>query len=178
MQAAFSAAAAEAPAPTTARVVHRTRGRLRLRLPSRRYDLPFFMQLYDNLRRQPEIDEVTINPTTGSVLVWYAPEDADGIDQALTRGGRLRIVAADPPGTPPGTPRGNQPAADHAFHMGITDMRIILFVLMAGVSAHQLIKGQLLAPVLTMLLYLVDLAAGIRLEQRAMRNNSDESEMG
>jgi hypothetical protein len=46
-------------------------------------------------------------------------------------------------------------------------MRILLFLIMLGVSIQQIAKGQLLAPVLTLSLYLADLLAGIRMEHTA-----------
>ncbi len=46
-------------------------------------------------------------------------------------------------------------------------MRIVVFLIMAALSIHQLLRGQLLAPALTMLLYIVDLAVGMRMERDA-----------
>jgi hypothetical protein len=146
------------PHPETARIAHRSTGRLRLRLPHRRRDLPFFLRLYEDLRHQPEIDEVTINPGTGSVLVWFDPHHTDALPDALTRGGLLHLREADL--HPDHVER-------HHFHMSLNDMRIIVFLIMTGLSVHQLLKGQLLAPALTMLLYVIDLAVGMRLERDA-----------
>jgi hypothetical protein len=156
-----SATAAAAPA----RIVHRTRERLRLRLPSRLHDLPFFLALYDDLRGQPEIDEVTINPATGSVLVWFASVDADRIESALTRSGRLQLVDTEPGGEADG--------GRHGFYSSINNMRLMLFLLMVAVSIQQVMKGQLLAPALTLLLYVADLVAGIRLEHAAAAQPSE-----
>jgi hypothetical protein len=144
---------------TPARIVHRTRERLRLRLPSRRHDLPFFLALYDDLRGQPEIEEVTINPATGSVLVWFAPFDADQIEPALMRSGRLQLVDTEP--------GGEAGTGSHGFYASINNMRILLFLLLVVLSIQQLMKGQLLAPALTLLLYVADFVAGIRLEHAA-----------
>jgi hypothetical protein len=146
------------PRPEPARIAHRSSGRLRLRLPRRRHDLPFFLGLYEALNRQPEIDEVNINPATGSVLVWFDPSDAHAITDALTRGGLLRLHEGD---------LHPEHAERHLFHVSLNDMRIVIFLIMAMLSVHQLLKGQLLAPALTMLLYVIDLAVGMRLERDA-----------
>jgi hypothetical protein len=142
----------------TARVAHRSTGRLRLRLPRRRHDLPYFLHLYEDLNGQPEIDEVNINPATGSVLVWFDPLHEDTLADALSRGGLLRVRDGD-----------LHPAhvERHRFHMSLNDMRIIVFLIMTALSIHQLLKGQLLAPAITMLLYVIDLAVGMRLERDA-----------
>ncbi len=141
-----------------ARIVHRSAGRLRLRVPQRRHDLPFFLRLYEALRDQPEIDEVNINPATGSVLVWFDPAHGMGIECALSRHGLLRL-----------TDQATHPehAERHLFHVSVNDMRIVIFLIMTALSIHQLMRGQLLAPALTMLLYVVDLAVGMRLERDA-----------
>jgi len=141
-----------------ARVVHQSHGRLRLRLPQRRRDLPFFLSLYEELNAQPEIDEVSINPATGSVLLWFDPVQAPALPKALTRGGLLRLDGSD---------LHPEHAERHLFHVSLNDMRIIVFLIMTALSIHQLLKGQLLAPALTMLLYVIDLAVGMRLERDA-----------
>jgi hypothetical protein len=46
-------------------------------------------------------------------------------------------------------------------------MRILIFVIMLALSVQQLLKGQFLVPILTMVLYVVDLAAGLQLEREA-----------
>jgi hypothetical protein len=141
-----------------ARVAHRSCGRLRLRLPQRRRDLPFFLQAYADLRAQPEIDEVNINPATGSILLWYDPAREHSLAEAVNRSGLLLLddAALHP-----------EHAQRHRFHVSVNDMRIMVFLIMASLSIHQLLKGQLLAPALTMLLYVIDLAVGMRIERDA-----------
>jgi hypothetical protein len=152
--------------PNTARVAHRSTGRLRLRLPQRRHDLPFFLELYESLHTQPEIDDVTINPATGSVLLWFDPAREAALDAALTRSGLLRIDDSE---------LHPEHAERHLFHVSVNDMRIIIFLIMTALSIHQLLKGQLLAPALTMLLYVVDLAVGMRLERDAAAGHDQEA---
>jgi hypothetical protein len=162
--------------PAAARVIHRTRERLRLRVPSRRRDLGFFLGLYEDLHRRPEIDAVQINPTTGSVLVEFDRAAAGGVPTALAAGGFLALETAPAPGSAAtraagpgrgaGTPASALPEAGnpHHFHRRINDMRILVFVIMLGLSMQQLLKGQWLLPLVTLVLYLADLAAGLRRE--------------
>ena len=141
-----------------ARVAHQSHGRLRLRVPRRRHDLPFFLALYQDLNSQPELDEVSINPATGSVTLWFDPAQEPNIAEAVSRGGLLSLHQGE---------LHPEHAERHRFHMSVNDMRIIVFLIMSALSIHQLLKGQLLAPTLTMLLYVIDLAVGMRLERDA-----------
>ena len=52
-------------------IVHQTRDRLRLRVRQKRKDLAFFLEFYEQLRRTPAVEEICMNPTTGSVLVHF-----------------------------------------------------------------------------------------------------------
>lgn len=139
---------------------------MRLRLPQRRHDLPFFLSLYESLRAQPEIDEVTINPATSSVLIWFDPAHEDALASALTRGG---LTLPDDHQLQP------EHAERHLFHVSVNDMRIVVFLIMTTLSIHQLLKGQLLAPALTMLLYVVDLAVGMRMERDAAAGHEHQA---
>jgi len=147
------------PDRTPARLVHRTRERARLRVPSRRRDLDWFLALYEDLRAHPDIDEVTMNPVTGSVVLSFAP--GTNVD-ALLSGNRLLTLAAEPP--PEGAHDDGHP---HHFHSGLNNMRILIFLIMSALSIQQLLKGQFLVPILTIMLYVVDLAVNLRLEQEA-----------
>ncbi|MGD8275477.1 MAG: hypothetical protein PVJ30_05915 [Thiohalocapsa sp.] len=143
------------PDPAPARIVHRTHRRIRLRVPSRRHDLPFFLALYDELRGHAVIDELTINPATGSVLLWLDPANEAAVAQVLESSPRLQVSG------------GEAGAEHHAPHISVNDMRVVVFLFMLGISVYQWVKGQRLAPAVTMLLYIVDLAAGIKLERDA-----------
>lgn len=159
----------DAVAPEPARIAHRSSSRMRLRVPGRRRDLPFFLELYDALRREPEIDEVTLNPSSGGVLVWFDPQQSHGrIVEALGRSGLIRLE--DPDDLHP------EQLARHRFHVDVNDMRIVVFLIMTTLSLIQLRKGQLLAPALTMLLYVIDLVVGMRTEQAAAHGHDPEAE--
>lgn len=162
-----------------ARVMHRTGERWRLKIPERKRDLAYFIRLYEALRRQPEIREVTANPITASLLVWFARCDQPHLADALTRDGLMRLVEADASaGSTPGSGVSSyaeaataesapHPSAHHAFHVSVNDTRILVFLIMLGLSLYQLSKKQFLAPALTMALYLIDLLAGLKLERDA-----------
>lgn len=177
------------PRAPIARVVHRSAERWRLRIPERKRDLEYFIRLYEALRVQPEIREVTVNPITSSLLVWPTTSaDPSQLRVALTRDGLLELddAAADkspPPRTSPSTAppttaetptaaptaahAGAHPGAQHAFHVSVNDTRILVFLIILALSVYQLSKKQFWAPALTMALYLIDLLAGLKLERDA-----------
>jgi hypothetical protein len=86
------------PRAPIARVVHRSAERWRLRIPERKRDLDYFIRLYEALRVQPEIREVTVNPITGSLLVWPASPDPTPLRAALTRSGLFQLVDTEADG--------------------------------------------------------------------------------
>jgi len=149
------------PPPAAARIVHRTRERARLRVPGRRRDLDYFLALYEDLRARPGIDEVSINPVTGSVVLTFPADQGARLESILSGSPLLALT----PGPPSDTAAAE--GHPHTFHTSLNDMRILIFLIMLGLSIQQLLKGQVLVPILTMVLYVVDLAAGLRLEDDA-----------
>lgn len=150
-----------------AQLVHRSHGRIRLRIPSKRRDLGYFVKLYDQIRRLPGIKDVVINPKTTSVLLIYDEGHHDELSTAL---GTTTLFLLDPANQPPGTPLLSHPSnADTTAspQATVNDMRAILFLIMFGLSVHQLLRGQILAPALTVILYAVDLGAGFIKEKQA-----------
>lgn len=81
-----------------ARVVHRTPGRLRLRIPSRLKDHAYFEHVCQTLAESSAVSEVVANPATASVLILHR-DDADVI---LTLGAERHLFqpAAHPPEPP------------------------------------------------------------------------------
>jgi hypothetical protein len=56
-------------APPEARVSHRTRSRVRVRIPSRRGDAGYFETLRERLSRHRDVEDIRVNPLTGSLLL-------------------------------------------------------------------------------------------------------------
>lgn len=165
--------------PPAAKIVHQTRGRLRLRIAEKRKDLPYFLELYEHLRQTPGVDEVTMNPVTGSVLLRFDAE----------RSGRVIGTLADSPlialpsqysATSSKQEQGGGPGRIERFlaseGTSPTDPRTIVFLIMLGVSIRQLLKGQVLGPVLTILLYGADLAAGFKKDTEPANPEQTEAE--
>jgi hypothetical protein len=149
----------------SAKIVHQTRDRLRLRIQEKRRDLPYFLDLYEHLHRAPGVDEVTMNPTTGSVLLRFDDRHRNTV---------LGVVADSPQFALSSRPaislsrsgKHTQPGRIEKFlnaqNASATDPRTIVFLIMFALSVRQLLKGQILAPVLTIALYGIDFAAGLK----------------
>jgi Heavy metal associated domain 2 len=54
-----------------ASIEHQLPGRVRLRVPSRRGDVPFFEKVVRELSKHPSLRELTASPLTGSITVHY-----------------------------------------------------------------------------------------------------------
>ncbi|WP_254020369.1 hypothetical protein [Mesorhizobium escarrei] len=61
----------EMPLQKTARVVHRTAGRLRIKIPAARYQVAFFANLQRDLLGAEGITSVTVNPTAASLVIVH-----------------------------------------------------------------------------------------------------------
>lgn len=145
-----------------ATIAHRTQGRLRLRIAQKRKDLPFFLELYDHLRRIPCVNEVIMNPRTGSVLLHFDEQHRNAVIETLLDSPMIalapqQVLALD---------KDKEPGRIERFlnerGTSATDPRTIIFLIMAGISVRQLFQGQIMAPVLTLVLYGFDFAVGLK----------------
>lgn len=137
------------PMAIEVRVVHRTRERLRLRIPAKRKDIPYFLGLYEDLRRLPGIRELTINPVTGSVLLQFA-QTADGaVLGSLERMGLLDPAArAAADGGPQSPSLGGPEDLFAGDQDGLGGLSGLLVALAIGLAVPSERRAVLLAPAL------------------------------
>jgi hypothetical protein len=146
-------------------IVHRTRNRLRLRVPERRHDIGFFVALYDNLREIPGVTEIVINPVTSSVLVSFPDGYCSAIESAVQRSRLLTFSKASE--TTKSPPAKAERASEKVVplrqrrELRVNDLRTVLFVLMLAVAAHQAIRGRFFAAFISLLLSGYDLISGV-----------------
>ena len=131
-----------------AAIVHRTRNRLRLRVPEHRNNIGFFVSLYDDLREIPGVTEIVINPMTSSVLVSFPDGYCSAIESAVQRSRFLTFSKASETTNAP--PAKAERASERVVplrqrrELRVNDLRTVLFVLMLAVAAHQAIRGRFL----------------------------------
>jgi hypothetical protein len=79
---------------TEARITHRTPERLRLKIPSRKGDHPYFDTLRHHLSNLPGVRSVEANPVTGSLLLMLEPGREVPLVHAA--GNYFRLMNPDP----------------------------------------------------------------------------------
>ena len=144
-----------------AQVVHRARGRLRLRVPGRRHDEGFFAGLSGRLAVLPGVIGVSANPATAGLLLLLDPASDHDPVSAIAAAGLLEVVEQGPVLSP--ALSGLRRASDRLdlglaeATGGIADLRTLTFVLLLALALHQAARGQLLVPAASLLWYAFDL---------------------
>jgi hypothetical protein len=147
---------------TVAHVVHQLPGRLRLRIPEHRNNEGFFDELAERLRAADEIDRVSRDAMTATLLIRHrVPENRllSFLEDLLG----LAFEAAPPPNLSYGlAPVGATiKAVNHSLRRasgGTTDLRVVLFVLLVALAVRQLTRGQIMVPAAALLWNAFELA--------------------
>jgi hypothetical protein len=142
-----------------ARIVHRTRGRIRLKVPERRRDLAWFLELYDHLRRLPGVEEVQADPVTGSALLRVEAGREDQVVHAIGYSTLIDLQDEEPPAASPVLA-----AAAVALHgarsldrhirelsAGTLDLRSVALLMATALMLRRPIMGAVLAGALSLL---------------------------
>jgi len=135
-------------------MAHQTRDRMRLRIPEKRKDLPFFLDLYEDLRQIPDITDVVINPVTASVLLRFRAESQDSVVRSLQKIG-LPVANEEEQGTP-GVGRQMNKAIEKDLSRA-AQVRTVLMATMIALTIYQIRRGFLIAPTLSVLWFAYDL---------------------
>lgn len=120
-------------------IEHRLPGRVRLKIPSRRGDVSFFESLIATLSDLLNIDELTANPSTGSVIIRYTGP----VETIMSRAADLGLFEIGEPQlqqpkhrsrpTPQGRPDPRSP-----------EIIMTTALALAGLSAYQVSRGEAL----------------------------------
>ena len=127
-------------------VNHKTAGRIRLRVPSKKKDFAYFRMLEEDLPAVSGVQSVQTNPLTAGVLIRHS-SDPDHIVQMTEKRGLFRFehkafVQANLQGRISEAFRG----IDIAFKDmsgNELDLGGAAFVVLLGMSIHQIIKGNI-----------------------------------
>jgi hypothetical protein len=148
-----------------ARLSHLLEGRLRMRVPARRQDSAFFADVARRLRECEGIEDVRVNPVTGSVLVVHATTlqaiaafaAQQGLftlrleqDSSVEMGrSRSRVVVRHVPSRTGQDEEGSRSDSSdkHARMLSAT---------FAGLGTLQTFRGQVMTPALTLFWYAYD----------------------
>jgi len=143
----------------SARIVHFTPRRLRLKVPEKRRDVAFFDFVRNRLAAWDSVERVETNPLTASVLVHFsAPEqlflEAVGKNDFLD----IDLDAIAPPTEPVVTSAAIRSfvAGDNALRSwtaNAIDVRTVVFLLLFVGGVYQLLRGRMSTPAPTLLWY-------------------------
>lgn len=141
--------------------IHRTSGRLRLRIPDRRHDSDFFAELAQRLGAIPGVSDVAVNPATAGVLIRLDPDS--GLDPlpSIEGTGLVQVTDGAPPLSPAlsavrrGARRIDQAMEATTGH--ILDLRTLGFGFLVLLAVRQALRGQIAAPAVPLFWYAFEL---------------------
>lgn len=147
--------------PSQAHLVHRARGRLRLRIPERRHDRAFFAELEERLLALPGVTAVSANPETAGVLILTAADPAPDPVPAIDSTGLVRVVDTPPPPPPAlDTLRGLARRVDQSldeFSDGALDLSSLAVHVLLVLAIRQAAKGQILGSAASLFWYAAEI---------------------
>ena len=163
--------------PTKVHLVHRTRRRVRLRVPDKFGDAPWFAEAESRLTQLGPVSAVQVHPVTASLILEVDPSaDLD----SLLAGNDLFDYQANPPPIP---------GAAAQVKLGLSkvdrllksasndsqDLRSLMFLLILILAGVQMARGKIMVPALSLLWYAMELVLGARASKdKALTETSDE----
>jgi Heavy metal associated domain 2 len=137
-------------------VAHRVPNRARLRVPSRRGDLGYFLDLAETMRACPTVKALVTNPSSGSVLFFHSGEFESVAEYAERKGAFLIREQEQAAASPIGRIIEGFHQADQSLRAttsGELDLATLSFGTLAAMGVYQLLRGQFLTPASTLLFY-------------------------
>lgn len=133
-----------------ASITHNMEGRLRIRVPSKKRDEPYFAAVKDVLSAVEGVDEVEVTPQTGSVLVFHHT-DTEAITQA---GASKDLFKINPAPEVRNTMLHDSVSAQvgkindriKELSEGGVDLRGLAFIALLGTGIYQIARGNFTAP--------------------------------
>jgi len=140
-------------------VVHRSRQRVRLRVPEKKGDAGWFRDAALALERLDWVDAVETRPASASLAIRCL--STDGVEARLERSGQFRFQADPPP----------LPTVDQQVRIGMerldrllrdsaseeANLRSLLFLVMLILAGIQMTRGQVMVPAVSLLWYAMEL---------------------
>ncbi|MGD8618514.1 MAG: hypothetical protein PVH54_04930 [Gammaproteobacteria bacterium] len=141
--------------PAVACIVHQIRGRMRLRIREKRQNTGFFDAVITQLESLPGIERVTVNTSTGSVILYHELPNNEMLVEQLLDTGMFVFSAETVRQSSVFNPlRSSLSGIEQAIKSGTAgnvDLRTLAFLGMMGLTLHQVLRGQVLGPALPML---------------------------
>ena len=129
---------------------HVSKGRLRLKIPSRKRDVSFFTDLQSDLAAFPGLDRVEANPACGSVLILHSqlPEELAGLIKKLSGSTSKNNNAAKPKSVYRMVTGTFQQVNERVqgFTRGELDVPTLSFIALLAVGIYQISRKNFTAP--------------------------------
>ena len=148
--------------PPTAYVVHRTRQRVRLRIPQMRGDTEWFAETAAALESLDWVDRVETGPISSSLILFC--DATERLDDHLSKVDVFEFQR-EVPKVPPAAEqmKNGLSRIDRALHtssLGDINLRSLLFLLMLVLAGVQMVRGKVMAPAISLLWYAMELVLG------------------
>jgi len=164
-----------------AHIAHASKGRVRIKLPSRKGDYAFFSDLkakLPDLMETPGIQRIEMNPATGSILVIhqldFKASDYSLVSQFLEQKGLFKLGEDPAPGFPVSQNIGktfqeiNRQITD--FTSGEIDLQSLALIGLLGLGLFQINRGQFMIPAISAFWY-----AATLLKEQPEKNGDQRS---
>jgi hypothetical protein len=139
-------------------VSHASAGRLRIRIPSKRRNAPYFEEIEVALAEYPGVTKVTTQPLTASVLIIYDKSFDLAEVTALAEQAELFVLSPKKARFATITEVATLRLRTMDDQMrdltgGLMDLRSLLFVMLLAMAIRQLLRGNIMAPALTLIAF-------------------------
>jgi hypothetical protein len=142
-------------------LIHRTRGRIRLRVPGLRYDDEGLARLSADLGRLAGVRGVRTDARTATALLSVDPTPAGDPLGRVAASGLLTLSPLRPPLSPGlSALRRASDRADQGIATltgGLGDLRTLLVLALVVLALRQWSRGQVMIPAMSLLMYALDL---------------------
>jgi hypothetical protein len=133
-------------------LVHSSPGRMRIRIPSMRNNLEFFQHAADTLQTMNGVTSTRINPRSASILVLHDDITPDTFKNLTSETGLFELQLDYVEGSMIDL-NTIKDISNQALGVGGTFSRSMFFYLLMGLAIRQVMKGQFMAPAISLFWY-------------------------
>ncbi|MFO8153330.1 HMA2 domain-containing protein [Thioalkalivibrio sp.] len=143
----------------TAYLVHQAPGRLRLRVPGMRGEIPFFHDMVARISPLEDIEAVRANPDTGGVLILHRRDTQQAVLDRVASVVNLTEEQYAPPSafSRAASGLGKLDEVIARETKGGSSLSSVIFLVLVGLALAQIARGQVMAPATSLIWYALDL---------------------
>lgn len=140
-------------------LVHKAPGRLRLRVPELRGEVPFFRELVARISPLEDVAAVQANPDTGGILILHRRDTQRAVLDRVASVVNLTEEEYVPPSafSRAVTGLGKLDEVIARETRGGSSLSSVIFLVLVGMAIAQIARGQVMAPASSLIWYALDL---------------------